>query len=308
LISGNHDGWSIPHILAELFAATVFLAIFIVVEKREARPMADFAFFRQPTYLGANIAQFTFPAGLLTMLTFMPIYFEHALGLTPRNAGLAMLPMALPLFIVPRIVTSRLSHRLSGRVLLTAGLMLVSAGLGFIALTASSLDYRWMLVGVLVAGVGAGLLNGETTKVGMTVIPPERAGMASGISGTMRFTGIVLGFAALGVVLFSRISAAITANLPALDDNARSGLIRDVASGDLSGSGIVSASGTTLQALALKSFTQGYAALFAASAVLCLIAAVLCWRLVRASDTPPIAKKERGGPASPPVIAAKGPY
>ena len=86
--------------------------------------------------------------------------------------------------------------------------------------------------------VGAGLLNGETTKVGMTVIPAERAGMASGISGTMRFTGIVLGFAALGVVLFSRISVVISSALPALDDTSRSGLIRDVASGDLSGGGI----------------------------------------------------------------------
>jgi Major Facilitator Superfamily len=223
----------------------------------------------------------------------MPIYFQHALAMSPRDAGLAMLPMALPLFIVPRIVTSHLSHRLSGRVLLTAGLGLVSAGLGFMALVAGTLDYRLMLAGMLVAGVGAGLLNGETTKVGMTVIPAERAGMASGISGTMRFTGIVLGFAALGVVLFSRISVVMTSALPALDDTVRFGLIRDVASGDLSGSGIASASGTALHAIALKSFAEGYTALFAASAVLCLIAAMLCWRLVRASDTPPIAKKQR---------------
>jgi small neutral amino acid transporter SnatA (MarC family) len=37
----------------------------------------------------------------------------------------AMLGLALPLFIVPRIVTTHLSHRLSGRTLLTAGLALV---------------------------------------------------------------------------------------------------------------------------------------------------------------------------------------
>jgi EmrB/QacA subfamily drug resistance transporter len=293
LISGNHDGWSSPHILAEGLGAAAFLMIFFVVEKRQTRPMVDFSFFRRPTYLGANIAQFTFAAGLLSMLTFMPIYFQHALGMSPRNAGLAMLPMALPLFIVPRIVTSQLSHRLSGRVLLTVGLGLLSVGLAWVALVAGGLDYRLILVGMFVAGVGAGLLNGETTKVGMTVIPAERAGMASGISGTMRFTGIVLGFAALGVVLFSRISVVISSALPALDDAARSGLIRDVASGDLSGSGIASASSTALHALALKSFAEGYTALFAASAVLCLIAAILCWRLIRASDTPPIAKKPR---------------
>jgi EmrB/QacA subfamily drug resistance transporter len=291
LISGNHDGWTSSHILIEGLGAVVFLMLFVVVEKRQARPMVDFSFFRRPTYLGANIAQFSFAAGLLTMLTFMPIYFQHALGLSPRTAGLLMLPMALPLFIVPRIVTAQLSHRLTGRTLLTAGLALVSLGLAFMALVAGDLDVRFMLAGMLATGLGAGLLNGETTKVGMTVIPAERAGMASGISGTMRFTGIVIGFAALGVVLFSRISAAITAALPSLDDSDRLGFIREVASGNLSGAGTGSSPSIDLHRLALESFAHGYASLFAASAAFCFVAAVATWLLVRDFDTPPIAKR-----------------
>ena len=291
LISGNHDGWTSSHILLEGFAAVVFLVLFVVVEKRQARPMVDFSFFRRPTYLGANIAQFSFAAGLLTMLTFMPIYFQHALGLSPRAAGLLMLPMALPLFIVPRIVTAQLSHRLTGRTLLTAGLALVSLGLAFMALVAGDLDVRFMLAGMLATGLGAGLLNGETTKVGMTVIPAERAGMASGISGTMRFTGIVIGFAALGVVLFSQISSAITAALPSLGESDRLGFIREVASGNLSGAGTGFSPGIDLHRLALESFVHGYASLFAASAAFCFIAAVATWLLVRDSDTPPIARR-----------------
>src|SRR6201746_1308371 len=136
--------------------------LFVVVEKRQARPMVDFSFFRRPTYVGANIAQFAFAAGLLTMLLFLPIYFQPALGLPPRTAGLLMLPMALPLFIVPRIVTAQLSHRLTGRTLLTSGLALVSLGLAVMALVADTLDYRLMVMGMLATGVGAGLLNGET--------------------------------------------------------------------------------------------------------------------------------------------------
>ena len=290
LISGNHDGWTSPHILIEGIGAVIFFLLFIVVEKLQPRPMVDFSFFRRPTYLGANVAQFSFAAGLLTMLTFMPIYFQHALGLSPRVAGLLMLPMALPLFIVPRIVAWQLSHRLTGRTLLTTGLALVSAGLAFLSLAAGALDYRLMLAGMLATGLGAGLLNGETTKVGMTVIPAERAGMASGISGTMRFTGIVIGFAALGVVLFSRISAAIATALPALNESDRLGFIREIASGNLSGSGTASYS-AELHTLALKSFADGYASLFATSAGFCLVATVITWLLVRDSDTAPIAKR-----------------
>jgi EmrB/QacA subfamily drug resistance transporter len=298
LISGNHDGWTSPLIVAEGVGAVTFFVLFLVVENHQARPMVDFSFFRRPTYLGANVAQFAFAAGLLTMLTFMPIYFQHALGMSPRAAGLLMLPMALPLFIVPRIVTAQLSHRLSGRALLTAGLALVSAGLAVMALVAGDLDYRSMLFGMLVTGIGAGLLNGETTKVGMTVIPAERAGMASGISGTMRFTGIVIGFAALGVVLFGRISASITTALPMIGESDRQGFIRAVASGDLSGTAILSPANTKLHALALNSFAGGYATLFAASAGFCFAATIITWWLVRASDTPPIAAIKSLRPAT----------
>jgi len=114
--------------------------------------------------------------------------------------------------------------------------------------------------------------------------------MASGISGTMRFTGIVIGFAALGVVLFTRIAAAIATALPALDESNRQGFIREIASGNLAGSGTASHS-AELHTLALKSFADGYAALFATSAGFCLVAAVITWLLVRDSDTAPIAKR-----------------
>jgi predicted MFS family arabinose efflux permease len=165
--------------------------------------MLDFTFFRKPTYLGANIAQFALSAGQLTMLTYMPIYFQSALGCQPRMARLMMLPMALPLFIVPRIVTTLLSQCLSGRTLLTLGILLVNVGLAWMALVAADLDHRAILDGMRLTGIGAGPLNGETTKVGMTIIPPDRTGMASGVSGAIRFTGVVVGFAALGFVLLA---------------------------------------------------------------------------------------------------------
>jgi hypothetical protein len=42
----------------------------------------------------------------------------------------------------------------------------------------------------------------------MGTIPPERAGMASGISTTSRFCGILLGFAGIGAVLASSMRSA----------------------------------------------------------------------------------------------------
>jgi hypothetical protein len=103
------------------------------------------------------------------------------------------------------------------------------------------------------------------------------------------------------VVLFSRISSAITIALPALGENERLGFIREIASGNLSDTGMASAHGAELHALAQKSFADGYAALFATSAAFCLFAAVLTWSLVRDSDTAPIAKRVPLQPSPQPV-------
>jgi hypothetical protein len=149
-------------------------------------------------------------------------------------------------------------------------------------------DYLSMLGGMLVAGVGAGILNGETAKIGMTVIPPERAGMASGIGGTVRFSGIVVGFAALGAILFSRVSSTISAGLPAGLSADPIGLIRRIAAGDLSGAVIGVGRQAVLHALAVRSFGNGYQAILFGAAAFAALSALLSWLLVRPADTAPV--------------------
>jgi EmrB/QacA subfamily drug resistance transporter len=287
LIEGNHRGWTDPWILGEGVGAVFLFVLFILVEGKEARPMLDLSYFRKPTYIGANLAQFSFSAGMLTMLTFIPIFLQSGLGHASASAGLMMLPTVIPMFVVPRIVTHYLAHRFSGRDLLTAGLLLVCLGLFALALAVQHLGYGPMIGGMTIAGIGAGLLNGETTKVGMTVIPRERSGMASGVSGTVRFTGLVVGIAALGAILYTRVAAVVADALPMISTADRAALVRDITAGKLSGATLVGYDASTLKSLALSSFASGYRALFLAGALFMLVSAVLVWRLVDAAETPP---------------------
>jgi hypothetical protein len=139
--------------------------------------------------------------------------------------------------------------------------------------------YQSMLGGMFMAGIGAGRLNGEVAKVGMTVIPPERAGMASGVSGTMRFSGIFVGFAALGVVLVARITSRVNAALPGVSHSERLAFIRDIAAGDLSGVDEIPLPRSALHALATQSFARFAAGSFS------LLACIASWALVQLSET-----------------------
>ncbi len=281
LISGNRQGWDNPSIVYELLGAALFFALFVLVESRQERPMVDFSFYRSPTYVGANVAGLAYAASLLTMLTYLPIYFQNALGCSPQSAGLLMLPLAVPLFVVPRITAAYLTHRFSGRTLLTLGLAIIGVGLIWLGVEATRFDYVSMIAGLLLAGIGAGILNGETAKVAMSAIPPERAGMASGMSGTVRFSGIVIGFAALGAILFHRVAASVASGAPAGVDPLA--LTHSITAGDLSGG----AQG--LASLALNSFGSGYQAILFVAAGMALVSSVLSWFLVRSADTAPTA-------------------
>ncbi|MGI4841528.1 MAG: MFS transporter [Janthinobacterium lividum] len=289
LISGNHRGWSDSAVLLEFAGAALSFLLFLGVEHVQDRPMVDFAFFRRATYLGAIFSGLAFSVSLLTMLTYLPMFFQNGLGYSPQAAGLLMLPIAVPLFVVPRLVAAYLTHRLSGRVLLTGGLGFIAAGLTWVAVAISQLHYVALLPGMLLMGIGAGTLNGETAKVSMSVIPPERAGMASGISGTIRFAGIVIGFAVLGAVLLVQIKARVVAGLPVDSALTADALVHAIGAGDLSGGG-----SPALRVLALGSYCFGYQAILLTGAAFAGIAALLAWLLIQAAETAPADHRAQG--------------
>lgn len=284
LISGNHEGWNSPMIVAEFIGATVLFSMFLLIETKHIRPMLDLRFFRQSTYIGANIAGLAYAASLLTILTYLPLYFQGGLGFDPLKVGLMMLPLAVPLFAVPRVVSKYFTHIWSGRTLLTIGLGLISLGMLWLGLVASKFDYLSMMGGMLIAGIGAGFLNGETAKVSMTVIPPERAGMAAGVAATIRFSGIVVGFAGLGALLFERVQSSLRSLSSHADNFDFTAITQRVVSGDLAGAARLN--GGVMQ-MVRTAFGAGYQAVFLSAAGIAALSAIATFLLVRPSDTAP---------------------
>ncbi len=253
--------------------------------------MVDFALFRKRTFLGASFAMLGFAASAQVMMTYLPLYLQNVFALSPAAAGLGMLPFALPLFLCPRIAAS-LSARVSGRDLLALGLAIVAVGnLATAIMVAAHLAYSFVAIGMLITGCGAGLLNGETAKVSMSVIPPERGGMASGISGTLRFVGLVTGITALGVVLASQTEKHFVGGASALPLGSDAHqIVARIVAGDISG-----AAGQTAEPfrsafaeLARASFASGFTLVLLAAGVTSALAAALTFAFVSPVETAPV--------------------
>ena len=61
-----------------------------------------------------------------------------------------------------------------------------------------------LLPGLIASGGGGGLVNPTMTVAALSVVAPERSGMASGVNNTCRQLGIAAGIAGLGAVLQAR--------------------------------------------------------------------------------------------------------
>lgn len=99
------------------------------------------------------------------------------------------------------------------------------------------LPYYIFVLSMLVAGCGAGLLNGHTVKVISGAVPENRAGMASGLASTTRFIGILVSVAVLGAILSdvaNRRFVTVATRL-GLDQTAAEAAAKKVTSGDLDG-------------------------------------------------------------------------
>ena len=291
MIDANLDGWGGQATLSRLALGAALLAAYVVAELVQARPMVDFALFRRRTFLGSSIAMLGFAASAQVMLTYLPLYLQNAFGFGAAAAGLRMMPFALPLFIVPRVAAA-LAGRFSGRSLLTAGLLLTAAGNALTAwLVADQAGYLAVALGMALTGCGAGLLNGETAKVSMSVIPPERGGMASGIGATLRFTGLVVGITALGALLVDRTRSHVAASLSGLGTGLPPlhALVSRIVAGDLSGAlaGLPPSTAQHLQHIARDSFAAGFSTVLLGAAGIALAAALASWLLVSAAETAP---------------------
>ena len=294
LIDGNAAGWSSRPILWKLAAAVVALMLFVVAERVQTRPMVDFSLFRRRTFLGASVAMLGFASSAQVMMTYLPLYLQNAFDLGAAAAGFGMLPFALPLFFCPRIAAA-LATRVSGRALLTVGLATVAFGdIVTAALIAANECYAVIAIGMVVTGCGAGLLNRETAKVSMSVIPPERGGMASGIGGTLRFIGLIIGITGLGAVLASGTQAHFirTAAASRLSDSIAGNaqfIVSRIISGDITGAiaNVALTARAGLIEVSRGSFAAGFTTVLIFAGGIAAVGALLTALLVSTAETAP---------------------
>jgi EmrB/QacA subfamily drug resistance transporter len=197
IVTAGVRGWSSVDGLVPMAIGVVLLALFVVIEARLAKaPLVPFAELTKPLRI-VNTIVLLFSAALFPMWYVSSLYLQQVLGLSPLDAGLVFLPMALTIMVVASR-TGGLVVRFGVRFVLGGGLILMTAGmLLFARIGASGSAIVYVIVPGVLMAVGIGLSVVAST-IGATVGAREgQAGLASGLVNTSRQIGGGLGIALL---------------------------------------------------------------------------------------------------------------
>jgi MFS family permease len=287
LIESNQRSFTDALVLGCFAVAVVLLAVFVIVELRRAQPMFDMSLFRLPTFSGGSVAAFGLSASIFSMLLYLVLYLQDILGYSPLATGVRLMVISGGI-LVTSAVAGRLTSRVPVRLLIGPGLSVV--GIGLLLMRGLDAGSAWthLVPGMIVGGVGIGVVNPPLASTAVGVVPPQRAGMASGINSTFRQVGIATGIALLGTLFSSNVKDEVLARVAAVPGLSRSGpqIATAVQSGEIRNviARLPEHARLAVGTITRAAFTTGLNRILLVAAVIALVSGVVSLAAIRGRD------------------------
>jgi MFS family permease len=220
--------------------------LFVVIESRVAQPLLPLRVVVDRVRGGAFLIQVIVGSVLIGATLYLTFHFQIVLGMTPLVAGLANVAMTVVILAVVPVLT-KLLPKIGPRLLMIVGPLVSAAGLFYLSgITAGGDYFTEVLPALVLLGIGLAMIFVTLQNLALTGVAPHDAGAASAtVNACLQIGG------SIGLSVFTAIYAG--AELGAIDD------------------------GVPM----LSAFTDGYSAVFIASAVAMVVASLIAVVFIR---------------------------
>ncbi|WP_053960771.1 MFS transporter [Sulfobacillus thermosulfidooxidans] len=180
-------------------AAVILFMIFARIEHHSPAPIVYFPFFRQPAFFYANVANLANNFFMYSTLLYVPIVLRHLHFAIAAIGGL--------LFFFSLVMSwmswfgSRLGFIRFRRLLILIAFLLDFIVVGWYELLPSEHSWAFLIVGLLIAGMGSGIGNVSMQSTVLEAVDVNAAGSASGIYATFRYIGSILAASLLDLMV-----------------------------------------------------------------------------------------------------------
>jgi MFS family permease len=140
----------------------------------------------------------------------LPIYLQMVLEYNALQAGLSIAPLSLSMFGVALLAGRRAGRRRPSTIV-RAGFALLAGGLLLlIPLVPRASSGWWLLVPLVIAGAGLGLLVSQLNNYTLSPVSDERVSEAAGVNSAAGSFGLSFGLAFAGAIMLAALATAFT--------------------------------------------------------------------------------------------------
>ena len=177
----------------------VILIIFVLIELRQTHPVFDIWFFKNHKFLSANFASLCAYLATYAVTTILNYHLQYIKGFDSQTAGMILLVAPLCQVVLAPIA-GRLSDKFIPQILAAIGMALGTLSLFLFASLDSATSMEFLIMSMIIYGVGFGLFSPPNTNVIMGSVPPKDTSVASAAVATMRTVGQAMSMGILTLV------------------------------------------------------------------------------------------------------------
>jgi EmrB/QacA subfamily drug resistance transporter len=211
LLGGRTYSWSSLQILGLFAIALISGVAFYHAERRADEPILTLKFFRVRGFSMGNGAAFFSSFAIFSISAYMPLFIQGALGKTPVQLGVAMIPLSLA-WSAGALLCGQLINRTREKPFSLLGSLLLMMGCGIPIAFSTDTPLAVCSLVLALTGLGMGFVSIGTLLMVQNSLSSSDLGVATSSHQFARTLGGTVGIGASG----SLVTQSLSTNLQAL--------------------------------------------------------------------------------------------
>ncbi|OZJ01503.1 hypothetical protein BZG36_05626, partial [Bifiguratus adelaidae] len=212
---GDTFPWKSAGVLAPLVIAAIALAFLIYYESKHAvEPIIPPQLFRLRTCVATFICNWFFGMAFVSLVYYLPTYFQVVRGDDATTSGLRMIPMQIAMAIASTLSGWTISKWGRFKLVVVAGACLLTLGTGLTTMFNVNTSFGEVYGFGIILGFGVGSLFASTVIAVQSAAERKDVATATGLCSFFRIMGGAVGVAASATLLNNSLQQTLQNFLP----------------------------------------------------------------------------------------------